>query len=1089
MFHKQRYKYVRQFLISTIALVAFHLAVGPANAAGTLAGTVTSATSLVNLTTEGKTDWVHWGDSSLVRKASVSAALSTYTVVGGGTVASYSDDPRPSSWTDGTPLASASNNKNGLFIAGTGRGFSITAPADTTNRTLVIHVGGWNSSGTLTAHLSDGSVSDFKNTTASTNGSYDANYTLIYQASSAGQKITVTWIMAAGAGNITLNAAALTAATTTPPPPTGALSGTANTAVSLFSLTTEGGADWIHWGDASVTRKKSVTAALSTYTVVGGGTASTYSNDRRPLSWTDGTSIASASNNTNGVFVTGVGRGFSVTAPADTTTRTLVIHVGGWNSSGKLTAHLSDSSAADFTNTTASSTGQYDQNYTLTYRAASAGKTITITWTLVSGAGNVTLSAAALAGTSTPTNPTDPTNPTNPPPPTQGAIVLPIEVMGSDGTTKAVSFTLPSSSGLSGSASMYLQIHGLEYETEGSIQLNGGSWIALNNQTAKVIGLAKNHGGISGGFSTLPMTVPVPANSLKAGSNTITFRFNATDGNSSGYRVLAFNVQLADGSQLLAQSSFTQDDPSQWKPPLTSSSDIAAGQILWRSANLVQPVGGGATQSIKAHCGDCHAADGRDLKYFNYSNNTIRIRSMFHGLTSTQADQIASYIRTLSTPAPSQARPWNPPYQPGPGTDSKPVGEWAAGAGLSAILNSDQDMLPYVAPTLTAADFNPKGNLSIRNTPIPFQLLDWNHWLPTIYPADAYGQSFLQSTMYADYGFLNSVLMLNNPNQYSANADRVSRWTTDAMNFFSTLSIPSSTSASWSTPSTAQKLYSIFQWETVKTWEINQVFGLEGMAQSAFGPQADSRAWYSNAPFRTSPTFLEIPGGAAGIQHGSKAGYDSVSNGWYYLQVILNHGNKVQGDNNPVDWQYLYNDISLQAQYSSPQAIMYLAVLTKALQDDQNGAPPTAVNGWSLSRNDPSVLVRGPNMDGDSNIWASMPITTPSNIRSALLNSYMTQWLAAVRQWTPQQFYNSGQTSQTETNLNGGQEWAGTVAARVGYTIPRLHFLGVSDSLTMQLANWAATMWPKYNWNAYASATCTPRAPDYAYLDCSTDPK
>ena len=34
--------------------------------------------------------------------------------------------------------------------------------------------------------------------------------------------------------------------------------------------------------------------------------------------------------------------------PADTTTRTLLVYVGGWTSGGKLVAHLSDSSAADF---------------------------------------------------------------------------------------------------------------------------------------------------------------------------------------------------------------------------------------------------------------------------------------------------------------------------------------------------------------------------------------------------------------------------------------------------------------------------------------------------------------------------------------------------------------------------------------------------------------------------------------------------------------------------------------------------------------------------------------------------------------------
>ncbi len=56
-----------------------------------------------------------------------------------------------------------------------------------------------------------------------------------------------------------------------------------------------------------------------------------------------------ATNNTHGFYINGAGNGFSFTAPADTSTRTLMVHVGGWNSGGTLTAHLSDSSATDFT--------------------------------------------------------------------------------------------------------------------------------------------------------------------------------------------------------------------------------------------------------------------------------------------------------------------------------------------------------------------------------------------------------------------------------------------------------------------------------------------------------------------------------------------------------------------------------------------------------------------------------------------------------------------------------------------------------------------------------------------------------------------
>src|SRR5205807_7877060 len=101
--------------------------------------------------------------------------------------------------------------------------------------------------------------------------------------------------------------------------------------------------------------------------------------------------------------------------------------------------------------------------------------------------------------------------------------------------------------------------------------------------------------------------------------------------------------------------------------------------------------------ALRARCSDCHAHDGRDLKYFGFSNASIVARSRFHGLSDLEGRQIASYIRTL--PVPSPGRPWNPPYQPGPGLDAQPAATWAAGAGLSWALESDTATLPYIFPS------------------------------------------------------------------------------------------------------------------------------------------------------------------------------------------------------------------------------------------------------------------------------------------------------------------------------------------------------------------------------------------------------
>jgi hypothetical protein len=198
-----------------------------------LTGSLTRSTAAANLTTEGTADWVHWGDGALNRKSGVIAQLSTYSVVGSGAVNTYGNDPRGISWSDGAPTATVTADTKGVYIAGTGKGFSFTAPASTTTQVLTVHVGGYNSGGTLTASLGDGSAPNFVNTTATAAGQYDANYTLTYTAGST-TTLTVKWVMSSGTGNVTIDAAALSstiaaqpvAATPSFSPAPGAYTGT-----------------------------------------------------------------------------------------------------------------------------------------------------------------------------------------------------------------------------------------------------------------------------------------------------------------------------------------------------------------------------------------------------------------------------------------------------------------------------------------------------------------------------------------------------------------------------------------------------------------------------------------------------------------------------------------------------------------------------------------------------------------------------------------------------------------------------------------------------------------------------------------------
>src|SRR6202012_4739149 len=188
--------------------------------------------------------------------------------------------------------------------------------------------------------------------------------------------------------------------------------------------------------------------------------------------------------------------------------------------------------------------------------------------------------------------------------------------------------------------------------------------------------------------------------------------------------VLAFNFREAAGGTISPNAALA--DPNSWAPLRPGATDIAEGKKLWYGAALVASNRPGAP-AIHAHCSDCHAQDGRDLKYFNYSNASIVARAQFHGLSALQGEQIASYIRKL--PVPNPGRPWNPPYQPGPGLDARPVSEWAAGAGLSSALAAD-DISRLTHDSIAKETFNPDGNLNPREIPISLQLPDWNHWLP-----------------------------------------------------------------------------------------------------------------------------------------------------------------------------------------------------------------------------------------------------------------------------------------------------------------------------------------------------------------------
>ncbi len=656
-------------------------------------------------------------------------------------------------------------------------------------------------------------------------------------------------------------------------------------------------------------------------------------------------------------------------------------------------------------------------------------------------------------------------------------VLLPIEVLGADGATVSRTVTLPA-----GQAepvrSLWLQVHGLRYADQASVQVNTSAWMPLNNNTVTIAEPGRTYGGIGGGFATLVMTLAILDGTLVGGDNTIRFRFNHTDGVVSSYRVLALNFLNAEGKKILPANDFVEDAPESWTPPLPDEASIQAGKQLWHSASLAASSLPNSP-TIQAHCADCHAQDGRDLKYFNFSNPSIIARARFHGLSELQSEQIASYIRSL--PLPNPGRPWNPPYQPGPGLDEQPVSSWGAGAGLAWILDQDTDALPYLiaqhgdgtspasnpagkvsnlralAGQITPDIFRPDGNLNAHEIPIALQLPDWNQWLPRVHPKDAWGTAFTQSEFAALYGgetlegkskggkkvplrpLLASAQATNHDLRPVVAA--FAQWSEARRSFLGRVGKPE---GEWS-PELTNKVYSAQLWQLVKTWEMTQEFGLEGRGRDLFGSIADSRTWCSTVPGDAAPAAAHIPNGPAGVG-GSALTNEYLTAAWYELQIVLNSGNHQHREREPVDWVYVIAGfLDLYGQTHQAEPARLLVAVTKALQSsDPRLGPDNIKQGWRPNDNiDPRIMI--------SPVWAPFFKPLPAEVHQDLTAAMLAAWMDKNLEYPITKHLPVGVPRRPYTqpgyygDISGGNVWQSARQFREA---------GVPDELIQHLQQW-----------------------------------
>jgi CSLREA domain-containing protein len=213
--------------------------------AGSLSGSVAESVVMpVDVTAAGSADWAIWGYNSSSANQPALALTPNVVKVGGGReisdlsivngdgtptrgFGSFTEVPFNFSWSDGTPVKSASGAYAGLTAPKVGQGLSFTVPADTQPRTLTIWTSAHYADGTLTAHLSDGSVPDYTQTVQAFQGDFTqsgenvpAIFTIHYQAASADQHLTVTWTQSAnnncgGCEDVVIYAAALSGGSNT----------------------------------------------------------------------------------------------------------------------------------------------------------------------------------------------------------------------------------------------------------------------------------------------------------------------------------------------------------------------------------------------------------------------------------------------------------------------------------------------------------------------------------------------------------------------------------------------------------------------------------------------------------------------------------------------------------------------------------------------------------------------------------------------------------------------------------------------------------------------------------------------------------
>lgn len=793
-----------------------------------------------------------------------------------------------------------------------------------------------------------------------------------------------------------------------------------------------------------------------------------------------------------------------------------------------------------------------------------------------------------------------------------GTWTLPLEVIGQDGFIRSVQFTMPSAT--YNNRRLRIRVNNSGYNQPGvghpgtttnlydgkmSVKLNGGSWINLNCSTVTQIDEnrwfgTQNTCSIAAATFTIMLTAAIPDGLLVTGTNTINFRFNGTDGTTSGYRILDFNFEdtttitqldsisvtsnvanmvahaattwatndwwfvyqapgpygrLNDLRQVtrvdsthatftpcsrtvntmlaaactspnqtvsppttlystgipmtaqpvmyavkedIAGGTFPWEDPTAWTAPAGGNS--TNGQTLFQTGALVNPGLSYLNYTLTVHCKDCHAQDGRDLKYFNYSNYVIEQRSIFHGLTHQNALDIAAYIRGNSITPPATGRPWNPPYQPGPGLDSGVVNDWSAGAGIDAQTVYGEDVYEFLAPggSTSGWAYNASPPVNMRELPSVWQFPDWNHWLPVIHPQDYF--SYLSPQFFSSVPYLNYVNFRANVTAGSCSS--FTTWwtgTSAANNWFNNVSWVNFLTPAMQAPKTLgsnqagvvkPSLYpiaflSITALAAVKQWEAHHDLTSEScfptLMTSIYGARPSGS--YPARGIKSAMFFDHGDHKAFGILTGgldnTVNSHNYLSNVWYLgVQGVVNMGSFRGSPDNPMDWPYTWGPGLAEVTQvgglgggSVGRPAGYWSIIPFIV-----GPQAGADNGLTGNAGDGGAIDISNLLSYRFHFSNGLRYST-AFMTSSQLNAYYAQMAGNVMTWVNAQgnvaawqtfLTNAGQLGCDQNGhgpLNaylGG----GTPCDNVAFGLALMKHFGVSSTTYNAIATWAQLVWP-----------------------------